>query len=135
MTDITRRGGTTYSTAQMLAVLGVLQALSPGRSIGCRALASRLGMEGRTVRAILSDCDGVSIVLGGGGNGGYRLAFSSEDADRLTARLRSQAQRIQERLERRGSLAQLLIASGDLRRSQLELFADGRTVVDGGIQG
>lgn len=63
-------------------------------------LSRELGVLGRTLRAILSDADGVEFVLLTG-DAGVACAGWLEEAERGTARMRSQARRMLERAERR----------------------------------
>lgn len=81
-------------------MVAVIRALGLGESVTVEALAQRTGVSGRTVREIVSAADGVDFLLGGEGNG-YQLADTPADARRLSARLGSQAARMQARLARR----------------------------------
>ena len=65
-------------------------------------LATALGMNARTVRAILADADGIDFVLAGGDTqGGTYVAEFFEEADRKTRGLLSRCRKLQERAERR----------------------------------
>jgi hypothetical protein len=63
-------------------------------------LARLCRVEGRALRAILSEADGHEFVLAWGDSGLY-VAESQEDAEPGTRRLESQARRMAERAERR----------------------------------
>lgn len=71
-----------------------------GCALTTAEIALSMGINGRTVRAILSAGDGLRGLLAGGDDG-YRLARSLDDAEALTRRLESQARKMAERARRR----------------------------------
>lgn len=65
-------------------------------------LAHALGIGSRTVRAVMTEADGVDFVLAGGDTqGGTFLAEYQEEADRKTRSLLSRARKLRERADRR----------------------------------
>lgn len=68
-------------------------------------LAVEVDLDGRTVRAILSQIDGVIYVLVTPSNGELYVAEWYEDAERTTRQLRSRARKMNERSDRRDLMA------------------------------
>lgn len=96
--DITRRGENSYDSGQWAAVIECLRRATT--YLTTVDIAQKTGIPGRTVRAILSDADGVEFLLAGGDDG-YKVAAIGEEGDSLTARLSSQVTTMLARLERR----------------------------------
>ncbi len=94
-------GTTTYTEAQSTLITALVRALNT-RSIvpTVGELAEATGMKGNTIRAIMSEADGNTLLLGGNGVG-YQIARAAEEGDKLTARLESQINSMQERVDRR----------------------------------
>jgi hypothetical protein len=85
----------------------VRKALSRDTHLTVAQLAGMTGCEGRTVRAVLSALDGEELLLAGGDDG-YKIATSWDEAEPLTRRLDSQARKMAARVERRRRLAATL---------------------------
>ena len=81
----------------------VLDALPRGRqeAVTLRTFAEMLGMDGRQVRAILSDNDGVDFLLAFDDTGLMWAAEWLEDATAHTEKLRARAQTLMARVARR----------------------------------
>jgi malonyl CoA-acyl carrier protein transacylase len=107
MTDITRSGGRDYTEQEYRRVVDYVT--TAGRVLGNDEIASALSIGGRTVRAILSDADGVEFVLSIG-DAGIVIAGSVDESERGTARLRSQARNMNDRADRRERWAQTHLA-------------------------
>lgn len=101
MTDITRSGSRVYSPADRAHVIAVFNRLvrTGGTPIPVDALAATTGRPGRTVRQIMVDADGVEFLLKGGDKG-YDVAKTYEEAKPYIARLKSQATTMLERVHR-----------------------------------
>lgn len=98
-------GAVDYTPQQARRVLADLAVYEGAhRRTTVEQISERTGVAGRTVRQILSDADGVTVLLAGDDAGVYVAAYA-EDADRLTRRLESQARRMNERAERRRGYA------------------------------
>lgn len=93
-----------FTPAQEMAVVAAII----GGAKNVEAVTARTGVAGRTVREIVSAADGNHFCLGGSGNG-YALANDATEAQRLTARLQSQVNRMQSRIDRRLAFAQRLV--------------------------
>lgn len=63
-------------------------------------IAEATGLRGNTIRKIMSDADGVDLLLGGTGNG-YIVSSIVEGGAQLTQRLESQVAAMQARIDRR----------------------------------
>lgn len=113
--DITRRGRRDYTEAEADAVAAYMLAYCVGAAAAQTAadIASRLGMDGRTVRQIVSDLDGVAFLVGGGDEGWF-VAEYAEDAEGMTRRLQATAAALSARVERR--------AAFDIARRQASLW-------------
>ena len=98
MTDITRTGSREYTPEEYQRVVEFI-ASAPG-ALGNDDISRILGIGGRTLRAIISDADGIEWVVSIG-DSGISLAGSAEDADAGTRRLVSQATAMLERAQRR----------------------------------
>ncbi len=96
-------GSRSFDPDQRRAVVQALLAASGPLSV--EELADLTGVPGRSVRAIVSAADGESFVLGGDMRGGYVVAATLEDAERLSRRLGSQIREMARRLARRRGLA------------------------------
>lgn len=107
------QGSRTYKAADYQRVVQALRRLPEGRVVTVVELSQMSGVAGRAVRNIISDADGVDLLLGGDGNGGYQLARSAGEAERLTLRLASQANRMSQRVRRRSDMARGLFKEAD----------------------
>ena len=103
-------GGSEYTADQYGKVVAFLEEQT--RMVTAEDICSATGVGGRTVRAILSDADGVDFVLILG-DGGYGVASSIDEVEPGSRRLASQARRMAERAERRDQYA-----ARNLRRVQ-----------------
>ncbi len=92
-------GQPTFKPEQREAVVRAL--LDADGPLSVESLSDITGVPGRAVRAIVSAADGECFVLGGDMNGGYVLAKSVEEAERLSRRLGSQIGQMARRLSRR----------------------------------
>lgn len=90
-----------------LVVLQMQQHVGRARKTTLAALMAATGLEGRkgaggrTLRAILSDCDGVEFALYMPSDGLIFVAEFYEDAERTTRQLRSRATKMAARAARR----------------------------------
>lgn len=100
--DATRRGAREFTQPEEDRVLRIMyvEAQTPGVYLTTVAISKAANVEGRTVRAILSHHDGRSFVLCGGDDG-VRIARWLEEAEPMTARLRSTAETLLSRADRR----------------------------------
>src|SRR5690348_10133380 len=95
-------GGSEYSEAEYRRVVSNILAHPTRRTAEEISLATRV--DGRTIRAIVSDADGVEFVLTLGE--GIGVATCTDEAHEGTRRLRSQATKMLERAARRDGWAQ-----------------------------
>lgn len=98
--DITRAGNREYTEAQEQTVLGFALVHMRDEYLTVADIAQKLGVEGRTVRAILSWHDGRSFKLAGGDEG-LKLAAYEEEAEALTERIHATGQSNLDRATRR----------------------------------
>lgn len=91
-------GSRDFTTSDAEAVWLCLQAAKCDLTVD--QLVHSTGINGRTVRAVLSDGDGRWGLLAGGDDG-YHIARDQDDAEGLTRRLESQARKMLERATRR----------------------------------
>lgn len=94
-----------------------------GNHTNTESFALHVGLPGRTLRAILSDIDGVDVLLaitppGKGGEGGFFVAEYADEADAWTRVLKARARKELNRAERREQFAETL------PRMQAGLFSD-----------
>jgi len=101
-TDATRTGSREATPEQRADLVQTLKRrhVGLGARVTVEDLAAQTGIPGRTIRAIVSEADGVEFCVGGGDEGLY-LAESFEEAEGMTGRLFSQAMRMRERAQRR----------------------------------
>jgi len=99
-------GGQTYTESDVMRVrkaMGIR--VGRDRAISLEILRANCLLEARTLRAILSDRDGIDYVLSFvGEDGGSKAVFACEfadDAEGYTRRLMAQAETILERVTRR----------------------------------
>lgn len=92
-------GSREYDWRQSEPVLAAIRNASHGAPVTVEDLVAHTGVAGRTIRQILSDADGVHLLLGGGA--GYFIAEFADDADSLTNALKSQIATMTARVERR----------------------------------
>ena len=98
-----------YTPEQYTRVVEAVRRDGAAAAVTVAQVSEATGIPGRTVREIVSDADGVEFVLGGSGNG-YQIATSPADAERITARILSQASRMRDRARRRMKAAANLAA-------------------------
>lgn len=100
--DITRRGARDFDYEMCLYVASELEGHHVGEEnrIAMAEFAERLGIDGRTIRAIIRELDGRAFVVAGGDNGLY-IATAREQARKYTRRLQATARSYLERAERR----------------------------------
>jgi hypothetical protein len=93
-------GSREYDSRQASHVLEAIHSSTGrGESLTVEDLVARTDVPGRTVRAILSDADGVELLLGSAA--GYFVCEFADDGDPLTRSLRSQIAAMSARVERR----------------------------------
>lgn len=103
--DVTRGGSRDYTPDQAALVLRVLLGrVGPANAIQVADLARMTGLDGRTVRAIVTDRDGEDYLLGGGDDGLY-VCTVAEQGDALTARCEATAATLGRRVLRRRTYA------------------------------
>lgn len=100
--DVTRAGSREWTAAEEDQVVRYAQQYLVGGHVTMATISRATGIDGRTVRAILSHHDGRTFVVCGGDEG-LMLARYAEDAAALTARLRATAAALLERAERRAA--------------------------------
>lgn len=115
--DVTRQGRRDYTLGQEYQVVEAILSRGPDAPITVARLAEVLGMDGRTVRQIVSDNDGVAYLLGGGDEGYYACPFA-DDGEEMTARLANQAATLRARVDRR-----IMYADAQMARRQGRMFA------------
>jgi hypothetical protein len=105
-------GGKTYTGEQYRRVVDALLAATEPMTVEELSEATYVG--GRTIRAIVSDADGVDFLLGGNSDKGYILAKAAWEADRIDKRMSSQIAKMCDRRSRRREYARK-----HLQRSQM----------------
>lgn len=104
MTTWDRRGSGSrdYEEGEYRRVVEAMRSwhVGPAGAVKREDLSREVNVEGRTVRSILSEADGVEFVLGDGDDGTF-VAETAEDAESATRRLESQARKMQARASRR----------------------------------
>ena len=102
--DITRSGSRDPNENDVERVLAYVREYGgPGRKFLLADAAKDLRMQGRTVRAILAKYDATDkagFVLAGGDDG-YHIAESVEDAEGMTRRILGTARSLERRADRR----------------------------------
>ena len=99
--DVTRAGDREYDEHQAASVrLALEDRVGPARAVKVADLAERTGVDGRTVRAIVTDLDGVVFLIGGGDDGLFVCAFA-EEGEPLTRRLSATEKALADRVHRR----------------------------------
>lgn len=99
-------GSRDYSPGDEFRIRTALQASAGYLTVA--QLVFLTGCEGRTVREVLSQIDGTDLVLAGGDEG-YKIARTVEEAEPMTRRLESQARKMMERATRRRNQSSLLV--------------------------
>jgi hypothetical protein len=92
-------GGRLYDWHALAVVTAVVLKTTPAAPMTVEDIHQSTGIEGRTVRQILSDIDGMDFLLGG--TNGYFACEYEDDGESLTHALQSQTFTMQRRLERR----------------------------------
>ena len=100
MTDATRSGSRAYTAMEAEKVVAYLLA-NPGRH-GVEGLTATLGVDGRTIRQIISDADGVNFIALVS-NDGIGICRFQDEVESGTNRLLSQVEQMQCRIQRRRS--------------------------------
>lgn len=99
--DATRGGSRDYTPTEARRVRAALAARVGRPAMTTIAdLSAELGIEGRTIRAVLSALDGEAFLLGGGNEGVYACAYADEGDD-MTRRMEALASTIAKRVARR----------------------------------
>lgn len=108
--DARGRGSREFTQAQYEAVKKYLLSACVGMAglHTTEQLSANTGVEGRTVREIISQLDGMELLLGYLDKKGYFVAETQDEAEHYTGRLASQAQRMLERVIRRRRFAERL---------------------------
>ncbi len=101
-------GGRTFTPSQRASVVSVmLQHIGRRNILTLEQITELTSIAGRTVRQIISECDGVEFV-NGGAKSGYFVAEYLEETVHGSAQLRSQALQMLARADRRDALAKSL---------------------------
>jgi hypothetical protein len=97
-------GPRTYTPADVSAVIAALKGTTALAPISVANLATATGLNGRTVRSILSERDGLDFLVGAAPTGELfdaSGAVSVAEGDGFTDKLESQIKRMAERVRRR----------------------------------
>jgi hypothetical protein len=114
--DITRAGSREYSPRQVeLVTMAIQSHRGPHRAITVADLSLELEMDGRTIRQIIANYDGVTFMTGGGDDGLYACDFADQ-GEHLSNRLEAHARTELERVARRRAFAE------KMPRQQLRLW-------------
>lgn len=98
-------GSRTYAANQRAAVIAELRRhVGKNHATTMNDLAIACRINGRALRQLISDLDGVELLLAFNEDVIY-VAETADDADQFTGRLRHQAERMLERVQRRDTLA------------------------------
>ncbi len=102
--DSTRGGSQTFSGPDAKRVEAALKKrVGRAKLTTVADLSQELGIEGRTIRSILSSLDGVAFLLGGGNEGVFVCEYADEGDD-MTRRMENLAEAIRRRVARRQAL-------------------------------
>ncbi len=103
------QGPRNYELAERERVLTTMAtAQGEDKALAIDVIASLTGLEARTVRAILSEADGVAFVLAYTDDQRVYLAQWREEADRYTTKLEAQVRTMRDRMTRRSTLSSSL---------------------------
>lgn len=103
-------GGRTFKPEQATRLLLILknECVGPENRKTVDELATRLGMNGRAVRDVISELEKARQVLTDFSEG-YYVCETAEQAERATRRLESQVANMQERIAARRAMAATLV--------------------------
>lgn len=101
-------GAREYTEGQRTRAVRWLKEKMQGRkaALPWEVAAKMIGISNRTLRAIVSDCDGIEFIIGEDGKGAYFLADFADETEHQTRVLFAAARSTKQRAERRAEYAQ-----------------------------